>query len=172
MKCPKCETSLVRSRYAGANVRECESCSGMLLCRNRATKIERRVNKDIQQLVEETETVASSDTLEKVRCPACRNRMDKSLIEKIGIHIDECRNCDNAWFDGGELALLQLAYENRDQTVELNQMRDRLKNMSAAERAEYEERIANLVDLGSPMEQAIRGATLELSERYWWYGLR
>ncbi len=172
MQCPTCQTILAKSRYANANVHECETCSGMLLSRGRASKIERRINKDISQLVKETESAEKSDSLDNIRCPACRNRMNKSLLKKLDFHIDECRNCDHVWFDGGELARLQLAFESKQQTIELNQMRERLQSMTDAERAEYEDRISQLVDLGTPFEQAFRGATIELSEYYWWYGTR
>ena len=169
MQCPKCESGLTRSKYLGANVRKCESCNGMLLDRDRATKLEKRVNKEVEQLTREIETTAATDVLEKIRCPACRNRMKKVRVEELDFHVDECSNCDKAWFDGGELARLQLAFEKTPQTEELNKMRERLKGMSDEERAEYEKRIANLKDLGSPMEQAMMGATKELAFRYWWY---
>lgn len=144
----------------------------MLLDSDRADKIKRRINKDVEQLVKESELSAAEDTLEKIRCPACRNRMDKQLIEELDFNVDQCDNCDKVWFDGGELSRLQLAFENRPQTAELNRMRERINNMTNDERSEYEERIANLKDLGTPMEQALRGATGELAYRYWWQGRR
>ena len=93
--------------------------------------------------------------------------MRKETVRKPGFQIDECDNCDFVWFDGGELASLQLVYESKEQTQELNGMRDRLETMTAAQRKAYEDRIANLVDLGSPMEQAIREATFELTMEYY-----
>lgn len=138
----------------------------MLLATSRAEKIKRRVNKDVERLEKELESVAVKDGIEEIRCPACRDKMDKRLVKKLGIHIDDCNQCDMTWFDPGELATLQLAFEERPQTAELNKFRDRLKNMTDAERMEYEQRIAQLRDLGSPMEQAIRGATAELSYHY------
>jgi len=170
MRCPKWETALQRSKYLDANVRQCASCKGLLLDRKRAEIIKKRVNKDVDQLTEESEQALSEDTVEKVRCPACRNRMDKKLIEELDFHVDECRNCHKAWFDGGELARLQLAFENRPQTEELNRMRQRIANMTAKERSDYEERIANLKDLGMPIEQVMFGATAEIASMYWWRG--
>jgi Zn-finger nucleic acid-binding protein len=139
-----------------------------LIKHDRARRLEKRVNKNVPDLIKEAEISESDDLTEVIRCPACRNRMDKTLIEELEFHVDSCDNCDMAWFDGGELAQLQLAFENKPQTVELNRMRKRLKEMTDEERAEYEERIANLRDLGSPMEQAIAGATAELAIFYWW----
>lgn len=170
MKCPKCESKLVRAKYLNANIRQCPESCGMLLDRKRADRIEKRVNKDVELLAKEAEGIKENDTVGQIRCPACRDRMKKVLVEDLGFHVDECNNCERAWFDRGELACLQLAFENKPKTVELNQMRERIKNMTAEERAEYENRIANLKDLGTPMEQAILGATAELAIRYWWRG--
>ena len=141
----------------------------MLLNRDRADKIEKRVNKDTESLAKEAEASDLNDTVEQIPCPACRNRMKKVLVKDLGFHVDECNNCDQAWFDGGELARLQLAFENDPQRAEVNQMRERIKNMTPEERAEYENRIANLKDLGTPMEQAMAGATAELAFRFWWH---
>lgn len=172
MQCPKCDSKLVRSKYLNANIRQCPDLCGMLLDRDRAAKIEKRVNKDIERLAKEAEASNENDTVGKIRCPACRNRMKKVFVEDPGFHIDECNNCQQAWFDSGELARLQLAFEDKPQRVELNQMRERIRNMTDEERAEYEDRIANLKDLGTPMEQAVRGATTELAFRFWWHGRR
>ena len=62
-----------------------------------------------------------------------------------------------------------MAFEARAQTSELNGFRDRLENMTDEERSEYEQRIARLRDLGTPMEQAVRGAVFELAYRYYWW---
>jgi len=177
MQCPQCESKLVRSKYLGANVRECTNCNGILLDSVRAEKIQKRVDKNVAQLVKEAESSKTEDTVEKIRCPACRNRMDKELVKDFDFHVDECGNCDKVWFDGGELAQLQLAqlqlaFESKPQREEVNRMRERIKNMTDEERAEYEDRIANLKDLGTPMEQAVQGATAELAFRFWWYGGR
>jgi len=142
----------------------------MLLATSRAEKIKRRVNKDVEQLMKEVTTVEANDGLEEIRCPACRDKMDKQLVKKLGIHVDDCNQCGMTWFDPGELAEVQLAFEARAQTSELNGFRDRLvENMTDEERSEYEQRIARLRDLGTPMEQAVRGAVFELADlHYWW----
>jgi len=170
MQCPQCDSKLVRSKYQGSNIRQCPNCNGMLLDSDRAEKIQKRVNKDVERLVKESELSDAKDTPDKIRCPACRDRMDKNLIEDLDFHVDECGNCDKVWFDGGELAQLQLAFENKPQREEVNRMRERIQNMTDEERAEYEARIANLKDLGTPIEQAVLGATGELAYRYWWRG--
>ena len=169
MNCPHCQSALARTKYANANVRECPECKGLLLATSRAEKIRRRVDKDIKLLEKELETVAVKDGLEVIRCPACRDKMKKRRVKKLNIHVDDCSQCDTTWFDPGELALLQLAFEDRPQTAELNKFRDRLQSMTEEERAEYEHRIAKLRDLGTPMEQAIRGAVFEMALKYHWW---
>jgi len=166
MKCPVDDNNLVRGKYAGANVHECGQCNGALLTTVRAGKIERRINKNTERLVEELSESDAADTQEAVRCPKCRAEMKKRFVKQIDISIDDCRQCGMSWFDGGELAALQLAFESDPQTVELNQMRKRLNSMTDVERAEYETNINKLQDLGSPLGQAVRGATFQLTARY------
>jgi len=136
MQCPTCESKLVRSKYLGANIRQCLDCNGMLLDSKRAKSIEKRINKDVELLVKEAEASDVNDAIVELRCPACRAPMDKEQIEELNFHVDECGNCDRVWFDGGELALLQLAFEIKPQRKELNRMRERIQNMTDEERAE------------------------------------
>ncbi len=168
MKCPTCHVPLVREKYAGANVQDCPQCSGALLDTRRAEKIKRRVNKDLAQLTKEINETSSEDTKQEIRCPRCRAKMRKREIKQLQLFVDDCHQCDLSWFDGGELAALQLEFENDPQTVELNRMRKRLKEMTDEERAEYEANIAKLKDLGSPLGQAIRGATFQMARRRGW----
>lgn len=167
MKCPKCSDPLVRTKYAGANVHECPNCYGHLVEHRRVARIEKRIDKDLDQLKDEVIDSDGIDLGEKIRCPRCRDRMRKQANRKLGFQTDECGNCDFVWFDGGELAMLQIGFEANPQTQEVNKMRNRLESMTTAQRREYDERIANLVDKGSPMEQAVRGATFELTYRFY-----
>jgi hypothetical protein len=48
----------------------------------------------------------------------------------------------------------------------VNAFRERLKNMTPEERAEYEKRISELRDIGTPMEQALSEASGELWFRF------
>lgn len=91
--------------------------------------------------------------------------MTRIQVKNLGFGIDECNNCSMAWFDAGELACLQLAYETLPQTTELNAMRKRLENMTPAERQEYERRIAELPDLGPPMLQVMEAAAYEIARQ-------
>ncbi|MFK7770280.1 MAG: zf-TFIIB domain-containing protein [Mariniblastus sp.] len=170
MKCPKCCETIRRSKYAGSSVFECSTCYGHLVEHRRVGKIEKRINKDIAELKDEILDSEGSDLVEKIRCPRCRNRMKKQVIKKLGFHLDECSNCDSVWFDGGELAKLQLAFEGKSQTQEINKMRERLENLTEAQKKVYEDRIANLDDKGSQMSQVVTGATAELAFQFYWDG--
>jgi len=166
MKCPTCDTRLNKTVYAKANVEQCPQCFGLLLSNYRAKTIQKRVDKDIDQLIEEARNAPQHDTLAKLRCPKCRTQMTKSPDKELGFMLDECERCELTWFDPRELALLQLVYESSPQRVELNAFRERLKNMIPAERAEYEKRISELTDLGGPIQQAFSEAGSELWLRY------
>lgn len=55
-----------------------------------------------------------------------------------------------------------MAFELKDQTVELNRMRKRLASMTERVRTEYETRIANLLDTGTELE-VMSAVTKELT---------
>jgi Zn-finger nucleic acid-binding protein len=95
--------------------------------------------------------------------------MDKRRIRNVNreVNQDVCKNCDAIWFDGGELAEIQLAFEANAQTLEVKKMRERIENMSPAEKAEYERRIGELREVGGVMSEAIGQATEELVAYYY-----
>lgn len=165
MNCPRCDQTLNRAKYAGANTFACNQCRGHLIAQTRVRAIESRINKDLDGLQNEVVAAGEFDLQGKVKCPKCRGQMRKTKARKLEFTIDECTNCDFTWLDGGELAKIQLAFEAKDQTQELNRMRDRLNNMSDEERAEYQADIDRLVDLGSSLEQAISGAAIHYTNR-------
>ena len=171
MDCPKCVNKLKPIQYSGVRIFSCSECSGHLVENGRVKKIEKRINKDPKALVREIVQNEKPDTIEVIRCPRCRNRMDKQEVNAgRTFQKDSCRNCDAVWLDGGELAEIQLAYESNEQTQEIQQMRERLENMTAQEKADYEANIAALVDMGSPLEAATQQATNELIAFYFWRG--
>ena len=153
MNCPSCRHLLTRTRYEDVNVFQCGKCRGHLVENHRVKTIERKLDKDLVALVGEIEAADGVDTVNKILCPRCRNRMMKKEIRaQRKFCVDECSNCDLVWLDGGELAEIQLAFGTNEQTVEVNRMRDRLASMTEAERNDYETRIANLVDKGMEIE--------------------
>jgi Zn-finger nucleic acid-binding protein len=117
MKCPTCDIPLSKASYSKANVERCPKCYGLLLSNYRAKTLQQRVDKNIDQLIEEARTASQHDTLAKIRCPKCRTPMNKSPDKDFGFLLDECERCELTWFDPRELALLQLAYESSPQRV-------------------------------------------------------
>lgn len=146
MRCPVCKDSdLQRTQYEEVNIHSCPNCHGTLMNANRLKAIQRRRTKSDEEL--ETEFVADAqDTPHKIRCERCVTHMKKRK-KKLGeteFMIDECAKCRSLWLDAGELAKLQLIYEMSDKGMEAKRFQDRLRNMSPADKAEFEERIASL----------------------------
>ena len=172
MYCPKCTSALSRVRYAKVNVLQCGQCFGHLVEKHRVRTIERKIDKDLTALVAEIDIANGSDTVQSVRCPRCRNRMTKKKIRaQINFAVDECSNCEFVWLDGGELAEIQLAFGTKEQTAEVNRMRDRLASMTVEEKNEYETRIANLIERGTEIE-LMEAVSEGLSHRYYFQFFR
>ena len=155
MNCPSCETDLLRIKYAGINVFHCPKCEGHLVEKNRVKTIERRIDADVVELSAEVTAVQASDIQQEIRCPRCKDRMEKKdYAPKLPFKIDECRTCDFVWLDGNELAQIQIAYATTDQSVELKRMRNRIDSMTTQERQNYESNIANLKEHAPELEIA------------------
>ena len=167
MKCPNCNTALEGTRFANTAVRQCPQCNGFLLQKSRVEKIRRRIDKDHESLKNEILESSRIDSLTTVRCPSCSSRMDKVPAENLDFYVDECGQCQMSWFDPGELARLQLAFEYDPRTIELNQMRDRLRNMTDEERAEYERRLAELPEHSSFAWDATNESAFDFAVAYY-----
>lgn len=114
MKCPVCNTTLARTEYEGFIVQQCPDCHGHLLTVRRLDSIKRKEEKSIEELKTETTKETGNDSLHKLRCPKCKQRMQKRFIPDPGaFHVDRCDRCELIWVDGGELARLQLMHVHR-----------------------------------------------------------
>ncbi len=112
MDCPLCSTELRRTTYEGLPLFACDTCSGYLVATNRVSAIERRREKNAEDLMQEAAPAKLKDNQEALRCPRCRGRMMKEFAKSPAeFHIDTCERCDVVWFDAGELALIQLTFE-------------------------------------------------------------
>lgn len=147
MKCPVCKTSkLVRAKYEGLAVRHCEKCKGYLVLRNRLDGIKVKREKSDEDFLKELAESKGEDTKRRLICSRCTRGMEKQ-VRRCGperYFVDECKDCNLIWLDGGELARFQLQYENSDKAEELFRFRDRLATMTDEERKEYEANIAKL----------------------------
>ena len=152
MKCPTCSTVLVRVLYEGRPVFRCDTCFGYLVGQKRVDGLKASRGRPADELMKEAATEAQDDTESKVRCPRCRIAMAKRLLkEPASFHIDTCKSCELVWFDGGELARLQLAYEISPQGQEAAELQRRHREMTPEDRAEFEQNLANLPEAESPI---------------------
>jgi Zn-finger nucleic acid-binding protein len=144
MKCPVCSAVLERQLRARFPIRHCPQCDGHLVTRDRLATIKRPGNLSIEQLKQEMLASTGVDTLTPLRCPSCRNKMEKQhQPPPADFHIDYCRECEWYWFDGGELAAYSLQYQISDQSREAEELRRRHEQMSPERRQALEENIQN-----------------------------
>ena len=153
MKCPVCAQRLARVAYEEFRVSHCPHCRGYLLTVERLAAIKRKGMRSLDDLKREAMEEMGDDTLDRIRCPECRHKMDKKLLPPPAeFHIDRCQDCSLIWFDGGELALYQLHYQASPQGREAEELRRRHAEMSPQRRLEFEERLANMPRADSPFE--------------------
>lgn len=139
MKCPVCNTDLTQAKYEGVPIHHCLECRGFLARKTRAMGIRHKTERTPDILLEEAKAQLLADTRKTIRCPACRDLMRKQSIPGAAqFKLDVCSRCELIWFDGGELALFQLAWEASPQGQESARMQERHRNMSDEERAELE----------------------------------
>ena len=130
MRCPACSTELIHERYEEQNVRACENCKGHLVDRKRLTII-------LDSRMESKETLEraaaeSLDSLNALRCPKCADKMHKQPMgspkkSEDRFWVDVCKSCDVLWFNGGELAQVQLNYESTSVAKERGEAMEEVK---------------------------------------------
>ena len=76
-------------------------------------------------------------------------------------HIDKCGDCELIWFDAGELARWQLAYEATDRAQEAASLRGKHEQMDPATKREFEENLARLPESESTIEAAFGEAFID-----------
>ena len=162
MQCPVCEDArLAQAKYEGVPVRHCLECRGFLVLQSRADGIRQRIERPAEVLLEDAKAQLIADTRRTIRCPACRETMRKqSMPGAPQFHLDICRKCWYVWFDGGELALYQLAWEASPRGREAARMQQRHRTMSDEERGQLEADIESLprVGLSGSLASTLLGA--------------
>jgi len=150
MDCPKCSRPLSRTTYENVPLMQCEDCLGYLVARNRLKLIKSSREQSPEALKNEVHTEQAPDTQERIRCPSCRvETMQKERVRVTAddfFHLDVCRKCHNVWLDGGELARLQIHYEQSAKAVEEFARQDRLQDFTAEQRTEFQQRVDKLRD--------------------------
>ncbi len=159
MKCPVCGSELKRLMYEGFAVFRCMGCHGYLLSDRRVENIKRSNKRAVELLKREVSEESGADTLEEIRCPRCRRKMQKKFIAApASLHVDLCGDCEMSWFDGGELARLQLTHEISPGGRDAAEFRRRHEEMTPQRRAEFERNLQKL-DSGEQMLGPIFGET-------------
>lgn len=150
MDCPKCSRPLNRTTYENVRVMQCDECFGYFVARKRLTLIKSTRELGPEELHNEAHTEQTPDTEEQLRCPNCLvEAMRKERIrvdDDDSFHLDVCRKCENVWLDGGELARLQIKFEQSAKAIEAFAHQERLQTLSDDEQTELQDRIENLSD--------------------------
>jgi Zn-finger nucleic acid-binding protein len=173
MNCPRCLQTLDRCRYEGLPVFVCRACDGYLIRTHHVGSIKARRDKSTDELEDEAVGVAPQRFSDGLTCPRCLREMrPEPAPGPIDFHLDECRSCDIVWFDGGELARVQIHYEGSAGGRDMAELRERFHNMPAERRAEFERNLAALppgdASLTSPFGEGLLESLRLFSGRWSW----
>jgi len=162
MNCPTCEAELSRTTYENQAVFQCAQCGGYLVDRQDMVVIKKYQGQTREELEAELAKHPGRERGETVKCPKCRaRRMDKRNMH-VGnserIQLDLCPSCDVVWFDAGELARMQLHYEQSVQAVQSLAQRDADEIDDPARQAEFEKNLAALPKTQSGVSMAVSEA--------------
>jgi Zn-finger nucleic acid-binding protein len=122
----------------------CSECGGNLVASHRLELLERRRDRTIEQLKQEVETYFQKDSYQRLRCPRCRGSMTKEFERGRMFYLDSCGGCKLVWLDGGELAMLQLRYQDSDKAKEEAELQRRLAAMTDEQKAEFQANLAKM----------------------------
>jgi Zn-finger nucleic acid-binding protein len=145
MNCPVCDVPLARVPYEGFPVWTCGQCHGHFADTARIETIKNTTRLSTAELKEEAKAEYRNESEKSLRCPRCLRAMEKKrLNEKWNFIIDYCAPCDWTWFDGGELAILQLLYEDTPAARDRAEFKRRIAEMTPARLRQYEENLAKM----------------------------
>ena len=176
--CPICSVPLAPVAYEGFQILRCPQCRGHLLDLSRYEAIQSIPDTSLAELEAEAKAGFQGDHPNRIRCPRCRGVMDKRPLRVPGfenLHLDFCRGCSLVWFDGGELALAQLAYQASPAFRDVQEMKRRAEALDAdpERKAAYDEAVAKLPEAPDPFTVGLREAIFDaLFKRPTRYGFR
>jgi len=118
MKCPRCQTDLLKSSYEGVSVDVCKSCSGTWLDQAELKQIieirqEFFKSSNIKQTIDgKNFVVPKAESESRIPCAVCSKMMNTFIYGlDSGIVIDRCPESHGLWFDQGELEKVQMFRE-------------------------------------------------------------
>ncbi len=163
MDCPTCGKQLSQAEYESTRVEQCGECSGYLVARKRLRLIKSSREKTPDVLENEAGAEQQPDTREQIRCPKCRvERMKK---ERVRVSADEafmldvCPKCENVWLDGGELARLQMKFEQSAKAIDAFARQEQLQNLDDDRREAFQQQLDELPS----REHFLKGAGIDLT---------
>jgi len=146
--CPICDVALEPEDYEGFRVLRCPECQGHLVELTRYEAIRRLPSKGLAELETEARDGFQGDSAHVLRCPRCRGVMAKQPLHIPGfdLHLDLCKGCSLAWFDGGELAMAQLGYQTTAGFRDRQELKRRHEALAVDpdRKAAFEEAVAQL----------------------------
>jgi Zn-finger nucleic acid-binding protein len=146
--CPICTVALEPEDYEGFRVLRCPDCAGHLVDLTRYEAIQRLPRKTLAELEAEARDGFQSDSAHVLRCPRCHAAMQKRPLNVPGfdLHMDLCKGCSLAWFNGGELAMAQLGYQATPGFRDRQELKRRHEALAVdpSRKAAFEEAVAKL----------------------------
>jgi heat shock protein HtpX len=121
--CPRCRIPLKERDYEGCAIHQCLSCEGNLVEEPKLPRIfarrevgftppQRKWMSAWETRFRNRPAVARPSLQDLLPCPGCGARMTRGFYSyRYFILIDRCHHCGYAWFDAGELELLQMLVE-------------------------------------------------------------
>jgi Zn-finger nucleic acid-binding protein len=159
---------MARGAYEELPVFRCSDCRGHLVDSQRAHAIKRRLLLTTDELKAESLADEQPDSESGLQCPRCRRRMSKQRVRlQAEFQLDLCDDCRFLWFDGGELALWQLAHENTEQGREAAELHRRHHEMTDERRAEMQQNLDRLPEPPSVLYTLFEGVVEGLFMNRW-----
>ena len=126
---------------------------------NKMVSIERLNHKTQEQLKSEASAEFSGSSSQRLRCPRCHLPMHKQAIDLpvLDLQYDICTGCSLVWLDGGELALVQLAYQSSSGFLNAQELKRRMQELEASpeRKAIFRANLANLPETKHPVEEVL-----------------
>ncbi|MGB7876344.1 MAG: zf-TFIIB domain-containing protein [Anaerolineales bacterium] len=99
MKCPKCESILVKKFYKGMmEVDSCPNCRGMWLDSDELDRLE-----DVTFDQDEYKgSLLHRETETSFLCPHCETKLQEFQYRLYSLKLDTCQNRHGFWLDAGE----------------------------------------------------------------------
>ena len=145
--CPVCKIDLKRRLYEGFQIWQCGKCHGHLMPEFRLESLKRVKTLTSDELKKDAQENFKYPAEHVIRCPNCHMNMEKrSMHSKVTLFVDICQNCKTFWFDPGELALVQLAYEAETPSIESEELKKRLNDLelSPERKAMFEKNLSKM----------------------------